>query len=311
MNLKQLYSICAVADSNLNISVAARKTHVSQPALSAQVLALEHELGVEIFARDKKRLTNVTAAGEKILEHARRALNEAQSIREFAHTRLHDDTGNLVIAASHTQSKRVLPAAIRRFIAKYPNVEIVTRHCDRKELTASLLAGKADLGLTTDFEADSGELLTVPCHTAARVALVHSRHRLLRLRQVSLEDLAMCPLLIPGAAYFDSVVHRTFQEHGLHPKIAVRATNADTIKAYVEQRLGISILTEFTYDSRRDRGIKAINVNHLFGPSKSVVVLNRKKFLHEYTYKFIELLAPHLTRRVLDQSLAKERTRAK
>ena len=309
MNLKQFHTICAVADSNLNISVAARKMHISQPALSAQILALEHELGLEIFARDKKRLTHVTAAGEKIIEHARAALNEAQSIKEFARAELGDETGNLIIAASHTQSKRVLPTAIRRFITKYPKVEIVTRHCDRKELTASLLAGKADLGLTTDFEVASGELMTMPSHTVARVALVHSRHPLLRLREVKLEDLANYPLLIPGAAYFDSVVHRTFQEHGLSPKIAVRATNADTIKEYVGQRLGISILTEFTYDARRDRGIKAINVNHLFGPSRSVIVLNRKKFLHEYTYKFIELLAPHLTRRVLDQSLAQNWTR--
>jgi LysR family cys regulon transcriptional activator len=303
MNLKQLNSVCAIADNNLSITKAANLLHISQPGLSTQILLLEQELGLEIFRRDKKRLVSITAAGEIIINHARRVLTEIHYINEAARSHYHDEEGNFTVAASHTLSKRVLPAAIGLFVTRYPKVKLTTRSGGRKQITELLKSGEVDLGLTIDFEADDADLVSMPCHTVDRIVLAHSRHPILKLTKVTLHDLVQYPLLIPESVYFDGKVHSTFEQHGLTPNIAVHATNSDAIKSLVEQRLGISILTSLTYDKERDKEIKIINVNHLFGPSRSMIILNRKKFQHIYTFSFIEMLAPHLSKRVVENAL--------
>lgn len=68
MKLQQLRYLCEIARQKLNLSKAADALHTSQPGISRQVQLLEQELGVEIFTRNGKRITNITPPGLAILE---------------------------------------------------------------------------------------------------------------------------------------------------------------------------------------------------------------------------------------------------
>jgi DNA-binding transcriptional LysR family regulator len=81
MKLQQLRFLATVAQSGLNISVAAARLHTTQPAVSKQLRRLEEELGFLIFERRGRALSRVTASGERVVESARRVLDEIQNIR--------------------------------------------------------------------------------------------------------------------------------------------------------------------------------------------------------------------------------------
>src|SRR3984893_19107976 len=113
MKLHQLRYLAAIAQSGLNITAAAQKLHTSQPGVSKQIKLLEDELGFQIFAREGRNLTRITAAGQQVIERALKILQEAQSIRDLS-TELRDDgRGSLYIGKNHTQTRYVRPYVSR------------------------------------------------------------------------------------------------------------------------------------------------------------------------------------------------------
>ena len=84
MKLHQLRYLVTIVQNGLNITAAARALHTSQPGISKQVKLLEEELGFQIFEREGRNVTRVTAAGQAVVEHAARLLEEAENIRRLS-----------------------------------------------------------------------------------------------------------------------------------------------------------------------------------------------------------------------------------
>lgn len=80
MKLLQLRYLIAIADNDLNMTIAANKLHRSQPGLSKQLQKLEVELGMQLFARHGKSLAAVTPAGRQVIAHARLIMRELENI---------------------------------------------------------------------------------------------------------------------------------------------------------------------------------------------------------------------------------------
>ena len=81
MTLTQLRYLIAIADSGLNITLAAEKVHATQPGLSKQLKQLEDELGFQLFTRRGRSLESIAPAGVRVIEHARKVLAEVANIR--------------------------------------------------------------------------------------------------------------------------------------------------------------------------------------------------------------------------------------
>ncbi|HEX4910653.1 MAG TPA: LysR family transcriptional regulator, partial [Permianibacter sp.] len=84
MTLQQLRYLIAIADSGLNITLAAERVYATQPGISKQLKQLEDELGLRIFTRKGKSLDSITPAGQTIIERARVILREAANIKALA-----------------------------------------------------------------------------------------------------------------------------------------------------------------------------------------------------------------------------------
>ena len=119
MKLQQLRYIWEVSRHGLNVSATAESLYTSQPGVSKQIRQLEDELGVQIFQRSGKHLTEITKAGTAIIEVAGRILGEVENIRRIAEENSDAGHGSLAIATTHTQARYVLPPTIKSFIAKY------------------------------------------------------------------------------------------------------------------------------------------------------------------------------------------------
>lgn len=113
-----------VVNHNLNVSSTAEGLYTSQPGISKQVRMLEDELGIQIFARSGKHLTQVTPAGQEIIRIAREVLSKVDAIKAVAGEHTYPDKGSLYVATTHTQARYALPNVIKGFIERYPRVSL-------------------------------------------------------------------------------------------------------------------------------------------------------------------------------------------
>ena len=90
----------------------------------------------------------------------------------------------------------------------------------------------------------------------------------------------------------------------LKPKVVFTATDADVIKTYVRLGLGVGILAHMAIDPETDRDLVSIDASHLFEASVTKIGMRKGTFLRGFQYRFIERIAPHLTKNVIEEAMA-------
>jgi len=305
MTLTQLRYLVAIADSGLNITLAAERVHATQPGLSKQLRQLEDELGFQLFVRKGKSLDTVTHAGQHVLARARSILAEAANIRAIAANLRNEARGELRIATTHTQARFALPAAIGALNQSYPQVSVHLQPGRDGDVLAQLEAGRVDLAVISTAGAPPATGIALPAYRWQRVIVAPHGHPLgARGQPPSLEELAALPLVsYDSSLKADSSLRCAFEAAGLRPQIAMTAGDADLIKTYVRAGLGIGVLAEMALlDS--DTDLRVLSAGHLFPTCTTWIVLRRESVQREYVLKFIALFAPQLDRRFVARALA-------
>ncbi len=305
MTLTQLRYLVAIADSGLNITLAAERVHATQPGLSKQLRQLEDELGFQLFVRKGKSLDVVTHAGRQVLERARMILAEAANIRAIAANLRNEACGELRIATTHTQARFALPAAIGALSQSYPQVSVHLQPGRDGEVLAQLDAGRVDLAVISTAGAPPATGIALPAYRWHRVVVAPRAHPLAASGQsLSLDQLAALPLVsYESSLRTDSSLRRAFDAANLHPQIAMTAGDADLIKTYVRAGMGIGVLAEMAMQDS-DTDLDVLQADHLFAPCTTWIVLRRETVLREYVLEFIVRFAPHLDRRDVVRALA-------
>ncbi|MCG2633518.1 MAG: LysR substrate-binding domain-containing protein [Gammaproteobacteria bacterium] len=305
MKLQQLRYILEVARSALNISTAATTLHTSQPAVSKQIQQLEEELGVQIFARNGKRLTEITPPGQQILQIAERILRDTINIQRVAEEFANETTGTLSIATTHTQARYVLPDLLRQFHQQYPLIRVDLHIGGPTESTQWLLEGRTDLAILTEETELNDDLVALPCEPWDRCLVVPLDHPLSRSGEVTMKQLARHPIATYAFALdaSHSPLERAFAEHNLTPNISFAATDSDVIKTYVRQGLGVGVIANQAYDASADGDLVQIDASHLFDRSTTRLVLRRSAYLRGFIYTFLQLYAPYLKRQYIDAAM--------
>jgi LysR family cys regulon transcriptional activator len=304
MTLKQLRYLREVLRRDFNISRAAAALHITQPGLSRQLQLLETSLGTRLFTRSGTRLTGLSESGRSVIAIVERMLDDAENIRAAVLERTHEAQGALTIATTHTQARYALPEVIRRFSARFPGVKLSLRQGTPAEVSNLVSTGNADISIATEPVEPPAELVMLPCYELHRIVLTPRGHPLLKERRLTLQKLARHPLITYDFAFIGhSRIVRAFEAARLAPNIVLNAIDADVIKTYVEFGLGIAILPAMAFDRRRDRALRAIDARHLFEPNTIHVGVRRNQYLRGYTYAFIEMFAPQLTRAVVERAL--------
>ena len=302
MKLHQLRYLAAVAQSGLNITAAAQKLHTSQPGVSKQIKLLEDELGFQIFVREGRNLTRITAAGQQVIERALRILQEAQSIRDLS-TELRDEgRGSLSIGTTHTQARYVLPSVIREFLTRYPQVRLNLHQGTSEQIAEMVASDRIDCAIATGSEQLFGDLTLLPCYRWHRTVIVPRNHPLADAGRLTFKALAAYPLITYTFSFTGpSSLHEAFARAGMVPNIAITARDADVIETYVRLGLGVGIVAHMAIDEN-DPDLKAIDAGHLFAAHTTWIGFRRGTLLRKYMYEFAQLLAPHLDRRLIERA---------
>jgi LysR family cys regulon transcriptional activator len=311
MTLQQLRYFREVVRRDLNISKAAAALHITQPGLSRQMRLLEEELGIELFVRNRTRLVRLSAAGSEIVAMAEHTLESAESIKGVSREHSAQREGSLTIATTHTQARYALPGVLRRFVDRYPGVQLSLRQGTPAEVSYMVATGNADLSIATEPVEPDPALVMLPCHKLQRIVLTPTGHPLLKVKRLTLEKLAEYPLITYDYAFIGrSKTLGAFEAKGIRPHIALNAIDADVIKTYVEFGLGIAIVPDMAYDRARDKHLRAIVASHLFEPNTIHIGIRRNHYLRGYMFAFIEMFAPHLKRATVEQAIARMATRS-
>jgi LysR family cys regulon transcriptional activator len=304
MTLTQLRYFVAIADSGLNITLAAERVHATQPGLSKQLKQLEDELGFLLFARKGRSLESITPSGVQVLAHARRLLAEAANIRAYAANQRRDQQGRLVLATTHTQARFVLPAAIARLKQAYPQVSVHLQPTADEEVLATLARGEADFALISTAGDTPGGGLAVPLFRWSRLVLVPRAHPLAAGGAPTLAELARHPLVsYESSIRPDSSLRRGFAQGGVEPEFAMTARDADLIKTYVRAGLGVGLLAEMAMQPD-DHDLVALEAPEAIPSCVSWAVLPRERVLRDYALDLLQAIAPQLDRHDLRRALA-------
>lgn len=307
MKLQQLRYLVEVERRGLSVSAAAEALFTSQPGVSKQIGLLEEELGVTIFERSGKRLTGISAPGQIVLAMARRILGEAQNMKRVGEDYAAESSGTLSIATTHTQARYTLPPVIQRFVQRHPAIRLHIQQGSPVQVAAWVLDGSADLGIATEALDRHAELLTLPCFQWAHLVVTPRGHPLLARHPLSLAALAEYPLITYDATFTGrSRIDRAFERQSLRPNVMLTAIDSDVIKTYVALGLGVGIIAAMAFDPQRDDALAAMPATHLFEGNTTRIGFRRDIWLRGYEYDFMELLAPQLTRRMVEATLKGE-----
>ncbi|MCR9104592.1 MAG: HTH-type transcriptional regulator CysB [Gammaproteobacteria bacterium] len=306
MKLQQLRYIWEVAHHDLNVSATAQSLFTSQPGISKQIRLLEDELGVEVFARSGKHLTHVTPAGEAILRTAGEVLRKVESIKQVAQEYSNEKKGALSIATTHTQARYALPATIKAFMERYPEVALHMHQGTPMQISELAVDGTVDFAIATEALELFSDLIMMPCYRWNRCVLVPRDHPLAQVSSLTLEEVAQHPIVTYVFGFTGrSKLDEAFTERGLEPRVVFTAADSDVIKTYVRLGLGIGIVAGMAHDEAVDQDLVALDASHLFAPSVTKIGCRRGTFLRGYMYEFIEDFAPHLTRDVVQEAFSR------
>jgi LysR family transcriptional regulator, cys regulon transcriptional activator len=303
MKLHQLRYLAAVAQSGLNITAAAEKLHTSQPGVSKQIKLLEDELGFQVFVRDGRNLSRVTSAGQQVIDRAVRILREVQNIKRLSDDFKDEARGSLAIATTHTQARYVLPEVIRQFRGQYPEVRLHLHQGTSEQLGEMAALDRVDFAIATGSQSLFEGYSLLPCYRWHRHVVVPKGHPLAKVKVPTLKQLAAHPIVTYVFGFTGpSSLLEIFARDGLVPNVVLTARDADVIKTYVRLGLGIGIVASMAIDPAEDTDLVQIDTSHLFPAHVTWIGFRRGGLLRKYQLDFMQLFAPHLTRRLIERA---------
>lgn len=305
MNFQQLRIVRETVKCNFNLTEVANNLYTSQSGVSKHIKDLEEELGVELYIRKGKRLLGLTDPGKQMVKIVERMLLDVKNIKNLAEQYSQQDSGDLVIATTHTQARYALPAVVTAFKKLYPKVHLKLHQGSPEEIAKLLLSGEADIGLATETLGQISELASFPYYNWHHAVIVPQGHELANVQPLTLEAISRYPIITYHEGFTGrALIEKAFGENNLRPDIVMSALDADVIKSYVELGLGIGIVASIAFDAARDNGLQRLNADHLFPENLTRIAVRRGHLLRRFAYHFIELCSPELTEKVVTADIA-------
>lgn len=252
MELRHLRSFLVVADE-LNVGRAAERLHLTQPTLSRQIAALEHDLGVPLFTRVKRRFA-LTAAGETFRSEAQDVVRRADEAVKAAQRAHRGELGTLRLRFVQSATFEALPRLLGACWSAYPGITLDVDAMTTLRQTAALRAGQIDVGLLRP-PIDDPALVTRVISRDPLVVALPAGHPLSAKREIELKELAEEPFVLYTRAYGPSVQDAIIGfclSAGFAPRIVQEASGVQTIVSLVAAGLGVSLLIAPTPPSSPD-----------------------------------------------------------
>lgn len=290
MLLSQVEGFVEIARQG-NLSRAAESLHVTQPALTARIHALEAELGGRLFLRGRRGM-QLTDAGRALLPYAERALGALHDGADLLADIGRGGAGELVIGAAPAVSTYVLPALLVRFNDRHPNVRLVVRTGHSEEILEMALRREIEIGLVRELR--HPEIESRPLYEDELVLVTSGQGAFGSGESVTIESIASARLVLfdRTSSYYE-LTNAYFREAGVAPNGVMELDNIDAAKQMVVAGLGIALLPHTAVASElADGRLRAIRLAGSAPIRRRIVAIRRRDqdALTGTTAAFLEVL---------------------
>ncbi len=279
LEVHELEIFLAAAEQE-NFSAAARRLHLSQPAVSFQIQGLEQRLGTQLFHRIGRRIA-LTEAGNHLLPMAREMVNLSARIEEAMQEQKGLVKGQLHIGCSTSPGKYVLPRLVGAFHQLYPSVQVSVDLMDRASVEERLIGQQIHFGVVGSC-IKRKELECLPLFEDELVLIVSPNHPWAARGTVSPVELASQDwILREGGATAREYIAAALADHGISTDdlhVAMELGSVEVVEEAVEAGLGISYISRVAARHGLEMGrIKAVEVAGMPIRREIYLVRNRQR----------------------------------
>ena len=271
MEILQLETFLAVASYG-GFHRAAAALHVSQPAVSARIGALEQSLGTRLFDRGPSGFS-LSAAGKALRPHAEKLLQQVAVARQAVHELRPAFGGALPIAASLSICTYLLPEVLKSYQSKNPQVVASVRSGNSAQVLKMVLEGEVEFGLARSLH--HPEVETISLRDDPLMLVGHPRHPAMGNRKVSLEQVEELPIISYDRGSSDwTLMNGLFRRAGLLPNIVLEVETIEACKRMVLRKLGLAFLPQIAvHDEVRQKKLLTLEITDAESLRRSLDVI--------------------------------------
>jgi DNA-binding transcriptional LysR family regulator len=257
LNFNQLRAFHYAA-KHLNFTLAANFLFVTQPAVTAQIKALEESLDLKLFKK-KGRTIFLTEAGKTLYQHTQNIFSYEREIETVIDEMKALKRGILRLGSTKTYARYFMPSMLSSFHQDYPHIKIHLDEGSSEDMISSLLDFKNEVAIIAKTS-NKADIMFFPFSQEELVVVVSARHPFAAKKNVSPQELSREPFIMKEAGSGTRRhVNALFAQHHCAPSILMETSNNEFIKQLVERGDGVSILVKACVeDEMKEKRLVAI-----------------------------------------------------
>lgn len=289
MDLLQLEHFLAVVEER-TFTRAAERVCRTQPAVSQSIKKLEEEVGAPLFARDVHEVS-LTEAGRVLAEYARRIVGlRDEAMRHVAEIKSLK-AGTLAIAAHEAAAVYLLPAALRTYVQRFPDIKVGIYRSRLEEIPRQVMDREVDLGFVKEAPAFH-ELQCVEVHSDEMVCIASPRHPLagrpvVTVKDVSAEQFVLHHLCSSTA----EKILRLFEQNSARCRVVAELWSFENIKEFVQADVGLTIVPGITVRQELKSGtLVRIPLRELAMPRRTLMIYREQGYVSDSARELIHIV---------------------
>ena len=289
MNFHQL-KIFYVVVQKQSITAAAAELHLTQPAVSLQIKALEEDLGIRLLDRGGSKIS-VTQAGEALYRSAISILHTKDQVeRDIAELRAATQ-GKLILGANTTGGMYLLPRMVRAFLDIYPKTEVIFHIESTQWIYEQILQNVVDMGLVGGPTEDRRFGVEPLCDDYLALIVCPS-HPFASLEKVPLKKLEAHPCIVPQqGSRTRQFVERKLREVGITLRVAMELNGTEAVKKAVEANLGFAFVSSYAVERESVLAhLRVVAIKGLDLVRQMELIHRRQKYFSPVAQRFREFL---------------------
>ncbi len=289
MDLLQLEHFLAVVEEG-TFTRAAERVCRTQPAVSQSIKKLEEEVGTALFARDIHDVS-LTEAGKVLVDYARRMVRARDDAMRELGALKSLNAGTLTIAAHETAAVYLLPAALRSYLNRFPEIKVGIYRSRLAEIPRQVMDREVHVGFVKD-EPGFHELKCVEVHADEMVLVATPRHPLASRADVRIADLGEEHFVLHHlCSTTEQKILRLFEQHSTRCRIVAELWSFENIKSFVQAEVGIAIVPRITVAQElRDGALVRIPVPELNMTRRTLMIYREQGYLSESARELIKIV---------------------
>jgi DNA-binding transcriptional LysR family regulator len=239
MDFDQLETFLEVARLS-SFSRAAERRFRTQPAISAQIRALEDEIGAKLLDRSGGKVS-LTGAGKVFQKYAEDAIQARRTVITAMAEMERVPRGEIVVGANEGTCLHVLPEVFAEFKKQYPAVSVNINRLESAGILGCVIDNSVDFGVVS-LPVNDNRLTVVPIHRDELVIITPPKHPLSKAKSATLVDAAKYPLLVPDSGHTRDALEQFFHERKLKLNVSMELDSSELLKRFVAADMGIGFI---------------------------------------------------------------------